>query len=340
MNRRLPIYLVLDCSESMAGPAIEAVNDGVKALVTELRGSPAALESTYLSVITFSRRAEQVVPLTELLRFSPPHLAVRPGTSLGAALKLLGGCIAREVVRTSEGTKGDYKPLIFLMTDGQPTDEWEPFAEALVARGRLRPFYAVGCGPDVDWSVLRKLTDTVLSLPAMAPADIRKLFVWLSSSIYRSVAYGGDAGIQSDDASANLMAELPDGLTLVPLGASGPTGASRQVFLHARCGRSGDAYLMRFRWDEGYQAYAAVASHRLENFSADDASALPPIESSQLLGCPPCPHCGSPSAAVCPCGCLLCLRLGSTEAVRCPGCGAQLTDSGEAARCLVQRSQG
>ena len=39
--RRLPVYLLLDCSESMAGPAIEAVEQGVQALVGELRSNPA-----------------------------------------------------------------------------------------------------------------------------------------------------------------------------------------------------------------------------------------------------------------------------------------------------------
>ena len=43
--RRLPVYLLLDCSESMAGPAIEAVEQGVQTLVGELRGNPLALET-------------------------------------------------------------------------------------------------------------------------------------------------------------------------------------------------------------------------------------------------------------------------------------------------------
>src|SRR3954463_13936238 len=63
-DRRLPVYLVIDCSESMAGPAIEAVNRGLQMLVGELRGNPLALESAYLSVITFARHARQDVPLT------------------------------------------------------------------------------------------------------------------------------------------------------------------------------------------------------------------------------------------------------------------------------------
>ena len=96
--RRLPVYLLIDISESMAGPAIEAVQRGVNMLVNELRGNPLALESAYLSIITFAKQARQDVALTELLQVNVPKFSVRTGTSLGAALRLLRKCLAREVV--------------------------------------------------------------------------------------------------------------------------------------------------------------------------------------------------------------------------------------------------
>ena len=55
-TRRLPVYLLLDCSGSMMGEPIEAVRQGVKALLSELKGDPQALETAYLSVITFDGR--------------------------------------------------------------------------------------------------------------------------------------------------------------------------------------------------------------------------------------------------------------------------------------------
>lgn len=59
-SRRLPVYLLLDCSGSMFGEPIEAVRQGLKALLSELRGDPMALETAYLSVITFESIANQV----------------------------------------------------------------------------------------------------------------------------------------------------------------------------------------------------------------------------------------------------------------------------------------
>ncbi len=103
----------------------------MKTLVSELHGNPLALESAYLAVLTFDRQARQVTPLTELIQFQPPRLSVRTGTSLGAALRLLLECIRRDVVKTTPTTKGDYKPLVFLLTDGQPTDNYGPAAAAV-----------------------------------------------------------------------------------------------------------------------------------------------------------------------------------------------------------------
>ena len=72
--RRLPIYLLLDCSGSMMGEPITAVQTGLQNLVATLRQDPYALETAYISVITFDSDARQTVPLTELSQFNPNTL--------------------------------------------------------------------------------------------------------------------------------------------------------------------------------------------------------------------------------------------------------------------------
>ncbi len=132
--RRLPVYLLLDTSGSMNGEPIEAVRQGVKALLMELKSDPQALETAYLSVITFDSVARQVCPLTELIDFKEPELQASGITSLGAALRLLSECIEDEVRKGSTEQKGDWKPLVFILTDGAPTDEWEQAAEELKSK--------------------------------------------------------------------------------------------------------------------------------------------------------------------------------------------------------------
>lgn len=330
-TRRLPIYLVLDVSESMAGPAIEAVERGVRMLVDSLKGDPTALETVYLSVITFAREAKQIVPLTELMHFQPPALSVRAGSALGAGLRLLTQCVKRDVVRTTPTTKGDYKPLVFLLTDGQPTDDWEPAAEALNAVGapRVANLYAIGCGPDVDPAVLRSISDIVLMMSDLTPEGFRKCFLWLS-------------------ASAQTASLRPDASERVPIPAEfaapdegvpyDPT--PRQVFLAARCQRSGKPYLMRFARRDYTGGYEAIAAYKLDHLELDAGEHLPPVNSGDLDGCPACPYCENPVAGACSCGTIFCLSPNHSGPVTCPSCRAQLTLGGGGGPFDVRRSAG
>src|SRR5207244_10369621 len=88
-TRRLPVYLLLDCSGSMAGEPIAAVEMGLKALLGDLRNDPQALETVWLSVITFASAAQQIIPLTDVNEFEPPDLAAAGTTALGEAIELL-----------------------------------------------------------------------------------------------------------------------------------------------------------------------------------------------------------------------------------------------------------
>ncbi len=65
--RRLPVYLLLDTSGSMAGEPIEAVRTGVDMLVSTLCQDPYALETVWLSIITFDRDTKVLLPLTPLI---------------------------------------------------------------------------------------------------------------------------------------------------------------------------------------------------------------------------------------------------------------------------------
>ena len=121
--RKLPVYLLLDTSGSMYGEPIEAVKNGVQVLVSTLRSDPYALETAYLSIITFNNTAQQVTPLTELANFQQPNIDASGCTALGEALSLLANKVDQEVTKTTTDVKGDWKPLVFIMTDGVPTDD-------------------------------------------------------------------------------------------------------------------------------------------------------------------------------------------------------------------------
>jgi uncharacterized protein YegL len=166
----------------MTGQPIEAVRQGVKALLSDLKSDPQALETAFLSVIAFSDQAEQVVPLTELLKFQEPALEAGGTTAFGQALQLLGDCLDKEVRKSTPTQKGDWKPLVFIMTDGLPTDKWEDAAANLKAK---RPGNIIGCaaGADSDPTVLKQITEIVVKLEDTKPDSLRAFFKWVSSSI-------------------------------------------------------------------------------------------------------------------------------------------------------------
>ena len=72
--RRLPVYILADVSGSMRGTPVESVKAGIRQLHRDLLTDPQAVESAYLSVITFADVAIQVVPLTEVSSFIPPEM--------------------------------------------------------------------------------------------------------------------------------------------------------------------------------------------------------------------------------------------------------------------------
>ncbi len=180
--RRLPVYLLLDTSGSMNGEPIEAVKNGVQIMINSLRQNPQAIETAFISIITFDSSAKQVVPLTDLASFQVVDIKASGTTALGEALQLVSNCIDREVAKTTMEQKGDWKPLVFIMTDGIPTDNWQ---SGLAAFKQRKVAYTVACaaGSGADTAVLKQITENVLSLDTADSQSIARFFTWVTASI-------------------------------------------------------------------------------------------------------------------------------------------------------------
>lgn len=201
--RRLPVYLLLDCSGSMYGEPIEAVKNGVQVLVSTLRQDPYALETAYLSIITFDSSAQQVSPLTELSAFQQPNIQASGCTALGEALALLAQKADQEVTKTTAEQKGDWKPLVFIMTDGEPTDDLNKgLAEFEKRKWGMVVACAAGAGANTD--TLKKITECVVSLDTADSATIKAFFKWVSASVS-----SGSMKVEETGAEATTLSELP-----------------------------------------------------------------------------------------------------------------------------------
>ena len=201
--RRLPIYLLLDTSGSMHGEPIEAVNNGVQMLVSTLRNDPYALESAYLSIITFNSSAQEVVPLTELATFQAPTLTAGGCTALGEALTLVAKKIATDLTKTTPSQKGDWKPLVFIMTDGMPTDDMQ---KGLAEFKNCKTAITVACaaGQGASTSNLQQITENVVSLDTADTSTIKAFFKWVSASISTS-----SKSVETATKETGSLSELP-----------------------------------------------------------------------------------------------------------------------------------
>lgn len=186
-RRRLPVYVLADCSESMSGDPIESMSAGISALHGELMNDPSAVESAWMSVIAFNSNARQINPLSQLSDFVAPKLSTAKGRSLGAALELLSVAICREV-RTPDvsiGQKGDWKPLVFIITDGPPTDDWQTASKNLKSVCAAS-IISIACGDNADTSILKSISDTVLEMKNMSPSDFSAFFKWVTMPLVNS----------------------------------------------------------------------------------------------------------------------------------------------------------
>ena len=185
-GRRLPVYLLIDTSGSMRGEAIQAVNVGLQALVSELRQDPYALESVHISIITFDLEAKELFPLTPLDEVQIPEISVPKSgaTFLGSALELLVARVDKDVQRSTPDQKGDWRPILFVMTDGTPNDT-QAYHEMTVEVKKRGFGNVVVCaaGPKAKIDVLKELADNIVHLETTDSASFTSFFKWVSASV-------------------------------------------------------------------------------------------------------------------------------------------------------------
>ncbi|MEY4590472.1 MAG: tellurium resistance protein [Pseudomonadota bacterium] len=324
--RRLPIFFLLDVSESMVGENVRQLQVGLERLVKSLRTDPHALETVHLSVLAFAGKTRTLAPLTELAAFYPPRLPIGAGTCLGVALEHLMDELSRNLIKTTPQQKGDWKPVVYLMTDGKPTDD----PSAAIARWQREfaskvTLVAIAIGKHASLQTLEQLTANVLQLDASTDEEFRRFVDWVTQSVV--------AQSRSLSANAVSLAKLDTSiLTKIGLDAAATVLDEDFVVLTGRCQNNKLPYLIKYErlskmvgslaFNLRLDNYHLVGVYALEQdyFDLSDNRVMTrTINSDALVGAPGCPHCGNPVGfAMCSCGQIMCIR-GEGSAV-CPSC--------------------
>ena len=180
---RVACVLVLDTSGSMHGERIDQLNQGLVEFHNALQSDSVAQSRVEIAIVTFGP-AQLTQDFISAANFTPPVLQASGDTPLGAALQqALDQVALRKQLYKDNGTPY-YRPWIFLITDGAPTDgsAWQAAATRIKADEANKgiAFFSVGV-EGADMEELKQLSSRApMSLKGL---HFRELFVWLSASL-------------------------------------------------------------------------------------------------------------------------------------------------------------
>jgi uncharacterized protein YegL len=180
-ENRLPCVLLLDVSSSMKGERIEELNRGLQVYRTEVLADSLAAQRVEVAVITFGTEVTLECPFTTIDQFKPPILTASGKTALGAALNRAQDLLDQRKRQYRGHGLTYFRPWLFLITDGAPTDDWRPAAERLLQAqaDHTLSFFAVGV-EGAAMTVLQALSRRPpLKLKGLR---FRDLFAWMSQS--------------------------------------------------------------------------------------------------------------------------------------------------------------
>ena len=179
---RCACVLLLDVSASMSGRPIAALNEGLAAFAADLATDDLASQRVEVAVVTFGGRGVEVVQdFVTAGEFEPVRLEANGGTPMGAAIERAVTLVEDRKQRYKENGVLYYRPWIFLITDGAPTDDWQDAADRVHrsedANGLA--FFAVG----VEGANMQILSQIAVRAPLrLQGLQFVELFVWLSQS--------------------------------------------------------------------------------------------------------------------------------------------------------------
>ncbi len=185
--RHVPCIVLVDTSGSMSGAPINEINEGLMTLRSEILSDEKARLAVEISVISFNSTVDVIQPFVPAENFVAPRLSASGCTAMNQAI-LAGLDEIQQRKEVYRATGVDYyRPWMFLMTDGAPTDD-ELEQEAIARlndfdKNKKVCFFAVGSST-ADMEHLKKYRcSNGAILSAKENFSYKSLFKWLSASL-------------------------------------------------------------------------------------------------------------------------------------------------------------
>jgi uncharacterized protein YegL len=183
-DERTPLVLVLDCSGSMEGERIAALNAGLVTLEAAMKNDPTTSTRGRVMVIQFGGDDEISQGVwQDAIEFVAPTLEANGRTPTGAAITSALEAIEAQKAELKAAGIAYKRPILMLMSDGEPTDEWESAAKACKAAEAANKVtvFSIGIGDDANLETLGCFTTKVAV--RINGLQFKELFVWLSASV-------------------------------------------------------------------------------------------------------------------------------------------------------------
>ena len=316
----------------MAGDELYQMEEVVRGVISFLKKDPHCLETVHVGVTAFAGKPRTLRVLTDLIDFTTPELPIGGGTALGSALDHLMNQIDNEVVINTSDSRGDWQPLIFLITDGAPTDN----ASAAIARWKYNyasraNLVAISMGGAADSEILHQISQHVFVYLDTVPEAYTSLVQWISLSIQshsKSVASGNEGRVELSKINQDILSTSVESISYRK-----PEN-EKYISVIGRCENKKHPYLIKFRYDPigitdldlppeidcDYYLIAAIPLRDSYFELCNDQVPTGAVSLNRLLGQPSCPHCGAETSMAVDnsCGNVHCLN---GEGVHvCPWC--------------------
>lgn len=215
---RIACTLLLDTSYSMSGTPIRELNEGFVLFCEEIKKDDLAAKRAEIAVITFGGTPRVEIPFTEGRDLQPKTLVPSGNTPLGGALHLALDQLAARKAEYKQAGLEYYRPWLFVLTDGEPTDgpAFTTAAERVRAAEGARGLSVFGVGVG-DAANLQKLQELSAHRQAVALKGLsfREFFGWLSASLgtaSASMAFASnDASVAAIETTQQIPLPAPTG---------------------------------------------------------------------------------------------------------------------------------